>query len=409
MYVRIFAVFGLALLAGVVACGGEDKLPQLTQLERIPPKEADQIKNIMGLTIEQLKKRYPGKEPVLRGVHPKDHGCVMAKFKVLDNLAQDLRVGVFSTPGHEYQAWIRFSNAAVLVAADSPSDEAGVIKHGSRGMAIKLLGVSGTPLVKTVGPLTQDFLMINQPVFAFSNVEDYEAVSEVLLKDSEKANKADRFFAPEAKGGRIRKKADGTPDLADPMTQRALKTLDIVKRIQSLSVTDKPPAFEAPPASPVDNRYFSAAPFLFGPDKVMKFSAKPVSPASEDPNVAEEHYLRTALHKRLTASNAEDILFEFQVQVRSASDLAGKIEAEIEDAHFLWDEKDYPFVTVAMITIPPQDFDTPERRHLCEDYIFTPWQGIAEHRPLGGINRLRLAVYEASAAFRHVPKEAAGL
>lgn len=402
MYLRVFGVVGLALLAGVVACSGGDKLPQLTQLEHIPPEEATQIKNIMGFTIEQLKKRYPGEKPVLRGVHPKDHGCVMAEFKVLDNLAQDLRVGVFSTPGHEYQAWIRFSNAAVLDAADSPS-EAGVTKHGSRGMAIKLLGVSGTPLVKNVGPLTQDFLMINQPVFAFANVEDYEVLSRVV-KDSAKADNANGFFIE-----RIRKKANGTPDLADPMTQRALKTLAIVKRIQSLSVTATPPAYEAPPASPVDNRYFSAAPFLFGPDKVMKFSAKPVSPATGDvPNVAEEDYLRTALHKRLTASNAEDVLFEFQVQVRSASDLAGKIEAEIEDAHFEWDEKKHPFVAVAMITIPPQDFDTPERHRLCEDYIFTPWQGIAEHRPLGGINRMRLAVYEASADFRHVPKERAG-
>jgi len=403
MYLRVFAVVGLALLAGLVACSGEDKVPQLTQVESIPSEEATQIKNIMGLTIEQLKKRYPGETPVLRGVHPKDHGCVMAKFKVLDTLAEDLRVGVFSTPGHEYQAWIRFSNAAVLDAPDSPS-EAGVTKHGSRGMAIKLLGVSGTPLVKNGGPLTQHFVMINQPVFAFSNVEDYEALSEVLLKDSAKADKPDRFFA------RIRKKADGTPDLADPMTKRALKTLAIVKRIQSLSVTADPPAFEAPPASPVDNRYFSAAPFLFGPDKVMKFSAKPVSPASGDvPNVAEEDYLRTALHKRLTATNAADILFEFQVQVRSASDLAGKIEAEIEDAHFEWVETTHPFVAVAMITIPPQDFETEERRGLCEDQIFTPWQGIAEHRPVGGINRMRLAVYEASAAFRHAPKEPPGV
>lgn len=29
----------------------------------------------------------------------------------------------------------------------------------------------------------------------------------------------------------------------------------------------------------------------------------------------------------------------------------------------------------------------------------------AEYRPLGGINRLRLAVYEASAQLRHMPLE----
>jgi hypothetical protein len=107
----------------------------------------------------------------------------------------------------------------------------------------------------------------------------------------------------------------------------------------------------------------------------------------------------------LTATNAQDIVFEFQIQVREANDLAGKIDAEIEDACFEWDEATYPFVKVATITIAPQDIDTDQRRAQCENLIFTPWHGIAEHRPLGGINRLRRAVYESSAGFRHIPKE----
>src|ERR1700676_4872012 len=151
----------------------------MTELEHVPPEEPAQIKNIARLTIEQLKKRYPGVDPVLRGVHAKDHGCVTAKFKVDDAVPENLRLGVFATPGQEYQAWIRYSNAAVTVAPDS-SVQNGVAIHGSRGMAVKLLGVSGSPLVPTIGPLTQDFLMVNSPVFAFANVEDYEALSQVL-------------------------------------------------------------------------------------------------------------------------------------------------------------------------------------------------------------------------------------
>lgn len=212
----------------------------MIELERIPAEEATQIENITRLTIEQLKKRYLGEPTVRRGVHPKDHGCVTAKFKVHDALPADLRVGVFAVPGHEYDALIRFSNANVRpTSGDSPKDNTGVTKHGSRGMAVKLLEVGGTPLVPPNGPLTQDFVMLNHPVFAFSNVEDYEALSQVLLKDEDEAG---RFFAE-----RIHRKPDGKPDLTDATTRRALTTRGIVQRIQSTVLTAPPTVPPVPP------------------------------------------------------------------------------------------------------------------------------------------------------------------
>ena len=44
--------------------------------------------------------------------------------------------------------------------------------QGSRGMAVKLYDVEGARLVPEDLERTQDFLMINQPVFSFANVED---------------------------------------------------------------------------------------------------------------------------------------------------------------------------------------------------------------------------------------------
>ena len=44
----------------------------------------------------------------------------------------------------------------------------------------------------------------------------------------------------------------------------------IVKRIASLTMDGDKGAFQPPPASPVENRYFSAAPYLFGRDRAMK-------------------------------------------------------------------------------------------------------------------------------------------
>jgi hypothetical protein len=139
----------------------------------------------------------------------------------------------------------------------------------------------------------------------------------------------------------------------------------------------------------------------------MKFSANPESPLSGAPaNLADATYLRKALRERLTAPDAKDIHFQFQVQLRTAAEVSANIE-DIENACSEWSEKDHHFRTAARITIPPQDFETEERRKLGDGLIFTPWHGLVEHRPLGGINRLRRAVYEASAALRHVPKEPA--
>jgi hypothetical protein len=94
------------------------------------------------------------------------------------------------------------------------------------------------------------------------------------------------------------------------------------------------------------------------------------------------------LAKRLREADAS---FDFAVQVRSPSD-----EAKFEDVTVEWKEADVEFRSVATIKIPKQDIDTPEADSRCESLFFTPWHSLPEHRPIGGINRLRLAVYQAS-------------
>ncbi|MGI8671633.1 MAG: hypothetical protein ACR2LU_03395 [Luteitalea sp.] len=59
------------------------------------------------------------------------------------------------------------------------------------------------------------------------------------------------------------------------MAVRTLGSGAIVTRVRAAT---HPPAYQALPASPVDNEYFSAAPFLFGDDRAMKYAAKPLSP-----------------------------------------------------------------------------------------------------------------------------------
>ncbi len=361
-----------------------------SDLELIPDGEAAQIANIVSLTTERMKARFQASPPIRRGVHPKDHGCVKASFTVLDSLHEKFRVGVFSRPGQRFDAFVRFSNADVKPgksdSAELPPPLSGNFAHGSRGMAVKLLRVAGTPLLATNltttrDPVNQDFLMINQPVFAFANIEDYEALSQSLV-DLE--DEPDDFFI----------KRLGSADAE--VRKRAEATKAIVERIAGV----RPPPFQDPPLSPLGNRYFSAAPFLFGKGRAMKFSAKPMSSTeSGDSDFADPHYLRAGLRKRLKEADGRNIEFEFQVQVRSAADL--DLKTDIENMCTEWEETKYPFETVATISIPPQNIDAPERIKLCEDLIFSPWHGLRDHRPLGGINRLRRAVYEESVGLRH--------
>jgi hypothetical protein len=52
---------------------------------------------------------------------------------------------------------------------------------------------------------------------------------------------------------------------------------------------------------------------------------------------------------------------------------------------------------MAMLEFPPQNPLDAERRVFWEDRMkLSPWNGLAEHRPLGSINRLRKIVYDMS-------------
>lgn len=349
-------------------------------LEQIPEDEAGQIRRIVRMTAERMRKQYTNKR-MLRGVHPKDHGCVTATFKVREDLPKRYAVGIFK-PGAKYEAFIRFSNAAGQVGPDSTLNGS-TPQHGSRGMAVKLMGVQGKSLLPPHGALTQDLLLVNQPSFAFANVADYEVVTEILGE-----GKGIREFIQ-------RQLASG-----DPATiARAKRSAEIAQRIAAPKVDGEKGAFETPPASPVDATYFGAAPFLFGPGRVMKYRATPIARSKDEPNTSDENYLRTALIKRLAK---EDVTFDFAIQVRKKNGL--DIAVDVENASTVWPDE---FISVATITIPKQEFDSPEQREACEQLFFTPWHGIKAHRPLGGINRLRRAVYLASAKARSLPKEPA--
>lgn len=68
-----------------------------------------------------------------------------------------------------------------------------------------------------------------------------------------------------------------------------------------------------------------------------------------------------------------------------------------EDASVVWDEMTAPYQTLATVTFPTQNSFSQERRVFWEERMsLSPWRGLSDHQPLGGINRLRKSVYTHS-------------
>jgi hypothetical protein len=323
--------------------------------ESLWPHEAEATKSIADLIGRSIEERYPaGKRPARRDAHPKAHGCVRATFAVENTLPENLAQGVF-VPGRSYKAWIRFSNG------NADPDRADV-KGDARGMAIKLMGVPGAKLLPEESTAaTQDFIMINHPVFFIDDPSDYLT----LIKRGSSTNPLMKVLAPFALG------------FKGAMIARAISK----KQIEN----------------PLYTRFWSMVPYRLGDDahkQAIKFSAKPCLAHANDniPKNPDANYLRKAMANTLSTGDA---CFDFMVQPRRSEAM------KVEDSKTEWLESEAPFIKVATIHIPKQVFDTDAQNEFCENLSFSPWHSLPEHRPLGGVNRVRRIVYEQISKLRH--------
>jgi Catalase len=307
----------------------------------------------LSAVIEQSIRRQYAPGYARRDAHPKAHGCVKAEIQVLDTLPVALAKGIF-IPGKTYQAWIRFSNG-------SSDPTRGDIKRDARGMAIKVLGVPGKKLLEDEDDaMTQDFIMINHPVFFATDPARYLS------------------FMQDANSGHFYRK------LVIPFALGAKGTL-IALETRNTRISN-----------PVQTRYWSMVPYQLGTGpgrQAVKYSARACSATVDPmPSNPEHDFLRGAL--RNTLQNG-DACMEFLVQQRTSETM------DVEDSRIEWKETQAPFHTVAMIRIPRQVFDTSEQNEFCENLSFTPWHALPEHKPLGVTNRLRKVIYDRISRVRH--------
>ena len=353
----LFIVIGLSGWAISAAYYGWKFSGPVADQEQIPADESSFTQAIIEDAVRVVE-QHRDNTRVLRDAHAKAHGCLKAQVSVISDLDSDLQHGVFSEPGKIWQAWVRLSNGNAYPQFDRARD--------ARGMAIKLLDVPGEKLSKSPQhALEQDFVMFNHPAFFVRDVAEY------------KSN-----FAAQAEG----KKVLAFFPSWDP---RSWEVRHLIIALKTLA-----PA----PESPIASTYNSIAPFKLGPLNI-KYRVIPAPencPYYELPEQNQDlpNFLRNALYQQLSLDRVP-ACFALQVQRQNPA-----YYMPIEDPSVEWDESISAFETVANIQLPAQDFDSREQNMFCDNLSFNPWHSLPEHQPIGGINRLRKAVYEAVSAYR---------
>jgi hypothetical protein len=125
----------------------------------------------------------------------------------------------------------------------------------------------------------------------------------------------------------------------------------------------------------------------------VSYSARPLHPAAPLPPSRSRDCLREEMVDQLSRHPA---ILSSMIQRQ-----VDPVAMPTDDPTIEWPESLAPFRKVATITIPVQQFDSPEQLALAEHISYTPWHTLPVHEPLGGINRVRLEVYRTISKLRH--------
>ena len=322
--------------------------------DMVLPGEQEAIQQIIARSEQEVLEHAARNDFARRDAHAKAHGCVKAFVDITPGaLTPAERVGVFAKEA-TFPAWIRFSNGSPILQTDKERDV--------RGAALKLMGVPGEKILERhKTQLTHDFLFINGSTFFVRSPQDYvEFTSKTFDGD------IISFFL-NIKQGELR--------------IRELFTV--------LDITGKTPR------NPLRTRYWSTTPYMLGDDLAVKYSIKPCDGEEIEGRFDDDpgDLLRDSMQVHLSQTEG---CFDFMIQRQLDPG-----EMPVEDSTLTWSEEDSPFIKVATVRVPMQEFGSPAQDEFCEDLSFNPWHALPEHRPLGNANRARRAVYDAISTLRH--------
>jgi hypothetical protein len=334
-------------------------------VETREPDEDKTIGELVATLLKISKTTYQDGHHALRSVHAKSHAILTGTLSVLPSLPPELAQGIFASAA-DYPVILRLSSTPGDLLNDSVSTP--------RGLAVKIIGVPGERLPGSEGDSTQDFVMINGPVFAAPNAKKFLGSLKLLAGTTDKAQQLKSVLSAALRGAE-----------------------KVLESVGGQSGTLRSLGGE-PANSPLGETYFTQVPLRYGA-YIAKLSLAPVSDALTDlkgSSVAitkSPNALRDSIQEFFAAGGG---VWELRVQL--CRDLK---KMPIEDASVLWPEDLSPHQAVARITVPQQNSWTQLRADAVDDRTsFSPWHGIIEHQPLGSVMRARRAAYEASARFR---------
>lgn len=342
-------------------------VPYSQTVEVKQPDEERLTREILDSVARQGQKVFDKHRHALRGAHAKSHGGLKGELRIYDNLPPHLAQGLFREP-RTYPVMIRFSTVPGDIMPDTLSC--------FRGLAIKVIGVVGPKALGTeADAITQDFLMINSPTFPSGNIARF--LPEQLLQE---------------------KVVVSAPEEAQQLFGTVARTVNAVTQKVGVNLYPSALGLTQPETHILGETYYTSAALRYG-DYIAKLSFAPVSAN-----------LQPLIGKRIDAPDASvlrDLIVEFFRQQSAEYELRVQLctnleTMPIEDASIEWSEQESLYQAIAKLTIPAQEAYSPARQVYVDDVLsFNAWHCIAEHQPLGSIQRLRKEVYEASSRYRH--------
>ncbi|ARV58602.1 catalase [Nostocales cyanobacterium HT-58-2] len=346
------------------------------------------------------------KEPAKRDTHSKTHAAVQGTLEIFDfdeaaikqelskrtSLTEaqlraiSLKQGLFAKP-KQYPVWLRFASGAFSVKNDYEGD--------TRSMAVKVIGVEGERLSQSHEFQTQDIIVHNTELFFIKTIKDFHGFFTAIYR---------------ANLSSLLKLSPVLWLLLHPYETKLLKT-----------------SFKRFPKSLLTERYWSASAYSLGlkPDfdpsqpgrvpveypAVIKYGFNPVSSQPPHQQIPFERRSESDLERAKASGSKdnhyrEDIIqslakpgaeywWDFQIQFQTSPEMS------IDDTTIVWNEEESPFFTVGRLTVKHQKVDSPLENDFGENLSFAPGNGLAVHRPIGAINRLRSIVYPIVADYRH--------
>lgn len=335
------------------------------ELDPVGKDEAKLARAIADTMLEIARTTHANSGHAIRSVHAKSHGLLRGELEVLPDLPPEFAQGVFARPA-AYPVVMRLSTIPGDILPDSVSTP--------RGMAIKLIGVSGARLEGSEGVRTQDFIGVNMPVFSAPSPQAFLSSLKVVASTTDRIKGIKRAISAIAR-----------------LIERLLKPFHGRRAVLKALGGE-------PPNHILGETFWTQLPIRYG-DHIAKLQIVPVSPnllalrgqpldLHDGPNV-----IRQAVIEFFSDNTAV-----WEVRAQLATDLD---DTPIADATREWKEEISPFVTVARITARAQLAWSRDRSIAIDDGMgFSPWNGIEDHRPLGAFMRIRRLAYAESRRFR---------